>query len=365
MKSKILIPVVIIVLSAIALTGYVLLSAARPFSVANDTPTTRPDLKTVETVVKQETIAPLQLQYVLKNFGPGKSITISYFFEKKQQCYGRDAYLGMAKLESIDQKPANQYAKLAAFSDNGELGMSNWGSEENMAFDNSASYYDDMNIPLLVSELFVNAGKNFNSPEYWQSQTPIILKDVVTGRSKGDYSIVNLGDDNSAVVPCTKFKIIAKTTNMDGYFNVCVANKINDINLPFVVYLNFQNEQGPSWQLQDIRAQKSGIAWTPQCLEAPKCAYAPELSTAEQSQCRQQNGQVQPEMDQNGCILKYKCMSETDQATEAITRTQNPACSVSQKVLDKYVVCRKNNQPNFDPIKFDNNGCLLDIACRP
>jgi hypothetical protein len=367
MKPKILIPaIIVIILLAVAFGGYLLLISVQKSSPAvQNTPAAAPTVKTPETVAKQETIAPLQLQYVLKNFGPGKSITISYFFEKKQQCNNRDAYLGIAKLESIDQKSANQYAKLTAFVNNGELGISNWSNEENMAFDNSTPYYDDMNIPLLVSELFINAGKNFNSSEYWQSQAPIILKDVATGRSKGDYSIINQGDDSSAIIPCTKFKIIAKTTSMDGYFNVCVTKKIKDVNLPFVVYMNFQNEDGPSWRLTNIGSQKSGIAWTPQCLEAPKCAYAPELSTAEQNQCQQQKGQVQPDMDKNGCIMKYECVSETDLATEAIARTQNPSCSVNQKLLDKYMACRKNNQPNYDPVKYDNNGCLQDITCRP
>ncbi len=367
MTSKILVPTAIITLLAIAFGAYFLAPTPKPSPTIQNKPALdkpAPEPATAENT-KAETIPPLQLQYVLKNFGPGKDITISYFFEKKQQCNGREAYLGIAKLESIDQRPVNQYAKISAFADNGELGISNWSSEEDMAFDNLEPYYDDMNISLLINELFMYAGKNFNSPEYWQSETPIILKDVATGRSKGDYSIINQGDDHSAIVPCTKFKIIAKTTNTDGYFDICVTKTTDNIDLPFVVYLKFQNEQGPSWQLINIDSQKSGIAWTPQCLEAPKCAYVPELSAIEQTQCQQQSGQIQPDTDKNGCIIKYKCMTETNQAMEAITRTQPPSCAVNPAVLNKYLACRKNNQPNYDPTKYDNNGCLLDIACRP
>lgn len=313
---------------------------------------------------KTETITPLKLEYSLKNFGPGQNAVVSYYFEKKQKCGSRDAYLGLAKLEATSQNFPSQYAKFSAFADNGELGVSNWTNEGNMAFDDATPYYNEMNIPLLASELFLYAGKNFNLPEFRQSESPIILKDVVSGRSKGNYSIIGQGEDASAIVPCDKFKIIAKTTNMDGYFNICVAKNINDINLPFMVYLNFENENGPSWQLKGISAQKSGIAWTPQCLETPDCVYVPEMPAAEQNQCRGRSGQVEPELDKSGCVVKYKCMTQDDRAAQSIAGMQPPSCLVEKAVLDKYTACIKNNQPNYDPVKYDENGCLQDIACR-
>jgi hypothetical protein len=369
MKKNILIGIVVVMVLLAIAAGYFLVArppAQKPLApAAEDNPPAPATAEKIIPAPKAETITPLKLEYTLKNFGPGKSIDIAYYFEKKQQCAGRDAYLGIVKIETIDARPANQFAKFAAFADNGELGISNWSNEENLAFDNAAAYYDDMNIPLLVSELFIAVGKNFRDPQYWQSDTPIILKNVETGRSKGDYLIVNLGDDNSATVPCTKFKIVAKTTNMDGYFTVCVAKKIGEVNLPFVVYMNFQNEQGPSWKLTNITSEKSGVAWTPQCLNAPKCAYVADPTPAERNQCRQTGGQINADMDQSGCIIKYQCQSESDQAIAAIARTQNPSCGINQKLLEKYLLCRKNNQSNYDPVEYDDSGCLSDITCRP
>jgi len=369
MKINILIGIIVAVIVVATAAGYFLMirpTAKNAVAPGVEKPqTVASDPVPAKETSKVETIAPLELEYVVKNFGPGKSINISYYFEKKQQCSGRDAYLGVAKLGLPDNKFDTQWAKLAVFSDNGELGISTWTREEGLAFDDAVSYYDDMNIPLFVNELFIAAGKNFNDPQYWQSEAPVILKDAATGRSKGDYSIINQGEDISALTPCTKFKIITKTTNMDGYFNVCVAKKIGEVNLPFVVYMNFQNEQGPSWKLTNITSEKSGVAWTPQCLNAPKCAYVADPTPAERNQCRQTGGQINADMDQSGCIIKYQCQSESDQAIAAIARTQNPSCGINQKLLEKYLLCRKNNQSNYDPVEYDDSGCLSDITCRP
>jgi hypothetical protein len=46
-------------------------------------------------------------------------------------------------------------------------------------------------------------------------------------------------------------------------------------------------------------------------------------------------------------------------------RAQNPDCVIDQKLLEKYLACRKNNQPNYDPVKYGDDGCLQDIKCRP
>ena len=364
MKTKILILLTVVLLAIAVAAGFFRLSALKPpASDGNKSlPTVGDGDETPPAPPEPETIAPLRLDYELKNFGPGQNITLSYFFEKKQNCIRSAAYLGVAKLASSDNRFNTQYAKFAAYEDNGELGLSTWTNEEGLAFDDAIPYFNDMNVPLFVNELFIAAGKNFNDEDYWQSGAPIILKDVVFGRSKGNYSIIYQGEDAVAAIPCTKFKIVGKTTNMDGYFNVCVAKKINEVNLPFMVYMEFENEQGPQWQLKNAAKEESGVAWTPQCLEAVQCPYVAEPASAERSQCA---GQIEPKNDSNGCVEEYRCVSEIDRAKEAIARAQNPDCAIDQKLLEKYLACRKNNQPNYDPVKYGEDGCLRDINCRP
>jgi hypothetical protein len=316
----------------------------------------------IEEKAKEEVINPLKLEYTLKNAGPGGEGAITYFLESKKKCGDREAYLGLAK---VDMQGQSQYAKVTIYADNGEMATSRWNNEEAMAFDDSVSISNDMNIPLAINDIFNAAGKNFNSPEYWQINVPTVLKDVVSGRSKGNYSVIPQGEDNTAIVPCTKFKIVAKTTTMDGYFNACVASKINNISLSFIVSMAFQNNQGPSWQLKSFTSEKSGLAWIPQCLEPVKCAFIPQPEQAERSACEAGGkARIETETDDKGCVIKYKCMAELDQVKDALNRTQRPGCSINQTVLNKYFACRKNNQPNFEPTKYDEGGCLLDINCR-
>ena len=126
MKPKILILLAVILLVIAAAAGFLWMSARKaaplsenmPLSASNDGDETPP------APPEPQTIAPLRLDYELKNFGPGQNVTLSYFFEKKQTCARGAAYLGVAKLVSSDGRFNNQYAKLAAYEDNGELGLS-------------------------------------------------------------------------------------------------------------------------------------------------------------------------------------------------------------------------------------------------
>lgn len=313
---------------------------------------------------KEETITPLRLDYTINNFGPGGANTLSYYIEKKKSCDNREAYLGLIKVQTNDKNSQPQYAKITIFTDNGEMAVTSWSNETNMAFDDITPFYNELDLPLMLNEIFVYAGKNFNSNEYWETENPILLKDVSTGRSKGNYSIIPLEEDNSGLVPCKKFKIVMKTTNVDGYFTACVARKIGDISLPFIVSFAFQNEQGPSWELKSFTSEKSGIAWVPQCLKPVTCAYVTEPSQTERIVCNSGGGQIENDFDEKGCIKAYKCMSQSDRAKEAISRVQNPTCQINQIVLNKYLQCLKNNIPNFDTTKYDNQGCLTDINCR-
>lgn len=369
MKPKILILVIAFVVVAAVLggLGYYFWSQKGAAPAPGVTPIAVPQEEP-----KEEVMTPLKLEYSLKNFGPGGESTLTYFLENKKKCNNREAYLGVVKIQGQEQgagaKPANfptQYAKITVFADNGEMAVSQWGNEENMAFDSATSFYNDFDIPLIMNSLFAYAGKNFNAPENWQSETPILLKNISTGRSVGDYSIIRQEEDQSGLLPCTKFKIIAKTNNTNGYFIACLAKQVNNVPLPFVVSFAFENQQGPSWQLKSFASEKSGVALVPQCLEPVVCTFVPELSQAERSECDAKKGRVESEFDEKGCVIKYKCMTELDQAEAAVKRVQRTECQVNQGVLNKYMGCLKNNQPNFSPVRYDESGCLLDITCRP
>ncbi|MFA5746579.1 MAG: hypothetical protein WC926_00680 [Candidatus Paceibacterota bacterium] len=315
----------------------------------------------------EQPIIPLRLDYTINNFGPGGSngsSTLSYYVESKKTCGDREAYLGLMKVENGNDPSRSQYAKFSIFADNGQMAVSQWNNETSMAFDDAAAFYNEMDLPTVVSDIFSYSSKNFNSSEYWEAKEPIILKDVSTGRSIGNYSIIPLEEDNSKLVPCKKFKIIAKTSNMDGYFTACIAKEISGVSVPLVVSFAFENEQGPSWELKSFSNEKSGIAWVPQCLAPVSCEYVAEPSQNERTACNAKDGQYESVPDEKGCVKEYACKTYLEMANETISRFQNPNCQIDQTVLDKYLQCRKDNKPNFDPANYDDQGCLTDIDCR-
>ncbi len=314
--------------------------------------------------IKEEAISPLRLDYTINNFGPGGANAFSYYIESKKTCGDREAYLGLMKVQNNNNPTQSQYAKFSIFSDNGQTAASQWNNETSLAFDDAIPFYNETNLPLMLNEIFVYAGKNFNSKEYWETKDPIVLKDVSTGKSTGSYSVIPLEEDNSGLVPCKKFKVIAKTTNMDGYFTACVAKEIGGISLPFIVSFAFQNEQGPSWSLKSFANEKSGIAWVSQCLKPVVCNYVAEPSQTEKITCISKGGQFENAIDGQGCIKEYKCLTEIEKANAEISKMQNPSCQINQTVLNKYLQCRKDNKPNFEQTGYDGQGCLTDINCR-
>ncbi|MCX6742803.1 MAG: hypothetical protein NT116_01045 [Candidatus Parcubacteria bacterium] len=259
------------------------------------------------------------------------------------------------------------FAKITIFSDNGETAVSRFENEDKLAFDDMQSEYDQLNIYLTLNSIFAYAGKNFNSPDVWSATAPIILKNVDSGMSLTDYSVIRQEEQTTGVLPCQKFKIVAKGTNMNGTINFCVAKEINKIRLPFVVSFAFGNpgEGGPSWQLKSYSQEKSGVVFVPQCLEPVKCVYIKEPVQAERNSCAARGGQIEQQRTEQGCVTEYKCLTQEEIVSESMSRMQSPGCSINQAVKNKLLSCRKNNQPNFDISKYDENGCALSATCRP
>ncbi len=327
-----------------------------------ETPSEKPKAK--------ESFEPLKLSYELKNFGPvapGEKLIMTLWLEGKEQCAGREAYVGVMKMENSGQNSSSQWSKVTIFADNGEMAVSKFESEDKLVFDDMQSEYNQLNIFLTLNSIFAYAGKNFNSPDVWSSTVPILLKDVDSGMSISDYSIIRQEEQTTGVLPCRKFKIVSKGTNMEGTINACVVREIGKIKLPFSVAFDFGNtgQNVPSWELVSYSKEKSGIDFVPQCLEPVKCVYAKEPDQNERSACDSKGGQIEQQRTEQGCIKEYKCLTQEEIAVEGISRMQRPGCPINDKVKNEVLDCRKNNQPNFNITNYDGNGCALDVSCRP
>jgi hypothetical protein len=240
-------------------------------------------------------------------------------------------------------------------------------SADDLLFDDLTPQYNDLSVPLTVNFFFASAGENFNDDAKWNATTPIIMKEVDTGKRVADYSVVRQSgeEDTTGVVPCRKFKIVEKGTNGSMTYSACLSRDISDLNLPFVVSMAFAGDgRMPGWTLTSYANEKSGVDWVPQCLEPVTCTAPTEFTEAEQRECQGNDSQVEPVVDENGCFTEYKCMSHEDLAAQSIGNMQRPGCEVNSDVLQKAVRCRQQNKPNFDTTQYDDGGCLLDISCR-
>lgn len=326
----------------------------------------------------KEAFEPLKLAYELKNFGPvgpnGK-LGITIYLEGRQQCAGRDAYIGVMKMDTdgqnysqsnLSRENYSQWSKITIFSDNGEVAVSRPENEDKLAFDDMQSEYDQLNISLTLNSIFAYAGKNFNSSEVWSSATPIILKNVDSGMSLTDYSVIRQEEQTTGVLSCQKFKIVAKGTSTEGTLNACVAKEVNKIKLPFVVSMAFgdQGQGGPSWQLVSYSKEKSGITYAPQCMEPIKCTYIKEPAQAERTACNAKAGQIEQQRTEQGCITEYKCLTQEEIIDNRLSQMQRPGCAIDAAIKSKLLGCRKNNQPNFDVTNYDESGCAISVSCR-
>jgi hypothetical protein len=313
----------------------------------------------------KQTFEPLKLVYLVKNAGgPQGDITVAFYLEDETECTGRDAYVGIMKVTGAQFNGA-MHSKITIYADTGEMASSSTvGREEELAFDNSVSVYSDFSIPLTMNTIFAEGGKNFNSPEYANLTSLVLLRNVENGYSLTNYSIAMQGNDASGVLPCRKYKLIAKGTNVDGYYTACAVTGIGKIMEPFIVSYTFENNQGPNWKLMNYSNEKSGIMFLPQCLDVVKCKYVPQLPQSAQTECRAKSGQIESTRDTNGCLIEYRCLTQEDLVDQSIMRTQRPDCMINPAVKAKLLDCRKNNMQNFDVTQYDDNGCSVDVMCR-
>lgn len=309
---------------------------------------------------------PLKLVYSLKNFGTDKDITATFWLDKKENCNGREAYLGLVKLTGDTLGEAGLTAKLTVYADNGEVSMSKFISRDNeLVFGDFIPQYNDLPILLPLNSIFAFAGQNFITSDVWNSSTPTLLNQVDSGVSLTDYAIIPDGEDINGILPCQKFKIVAKGTDMNGALSGCFAKEINGVKLPFTVSFAFEDmTNGPQWHLQSFTNESSGIGWQQQCLPTVTCARVQHLSDAEKSTCFGRGGTEEPVKDKYGCVQSYRCQSMEEAADKALAAQQREDCPVSAALRAQVIRCRAQNQNNFEIIKYNNSGCALELVCK-
>jgi hypothetical protein len=343
-------------------------AGCKPTKQATEPPTPMAVPTAVTAPAPEPKMEPLKLVYGLKNiFGPNTTAEVTYWLEEAKTCDGREAYLGLMKTTS----PGNgdeRYAKITIYKDNGEMAVTRFNNVDSLAFDDAVAEYNSLVIALPVSNIFAAAGKNFNDEANWSATTPNILKAVDNGQEVADYSIIPQAErtDATLAAPCRDFKIIEKGANVNASFQACLSRDIGKTKLPLAVSFGFigDNANSPSWSLKSFVNEKSGVAWVPQCVKGVKCTAPKVFSDSDRRACNGKGGQVQSVNDESGCNTGYKCLSQEELAEQAIGRTQPPNCTVNPAVKQKLVDCRKQNKQNYDPIRYDDNRCLMDITCR-
>jgi hypothetical protein len=313
--------------------------------------------------ITQAEFKPLKLEYTAGNLGPLSGATATYWLDQRATCDGREAYQGIMKISSAQEEVEGMIAKITVYADNGEMATSNFDKdEEALVFDDAVSYLNEFNLLLTVNSLFAYAGDNFNTSSVWDTTTPVALSDVDSGTSVSDYSLIKQDETTVGDVSCQQFKIVAKGTNVDGYFTGCVSRELG-ISLPFIVSFAFENEQGPHWELTAHASESSGITYLPQCLEPIRCIYVAQPAEDVRTQCETSGGQQEQIRDEHGCTTEYRCVSGEEYATERIRQYQNPACDVNEAVKNELVQCQQDGKPNFDGL-YNEHGCIYDIECR-
>ncbi|MDP3245272.1 MAG: hypothetical protein Q8M83_06505 [bacterium] len=310
---------------------------------------------------------PLKLVYSLQNFGSAQDITATFWLEKKEVCNSRDAYLGLMKLTGETLGESGITAKFIVYADNGEVAMTKFVARESeLIFGDFIPQYNDLPILLPLNSIFAFAGKNFITSEIWRSTAPLLLKQVDSGISLTDYAIVSDGEDASGQLPCQKFKIIAKGTDINGTLAGCFVKEIAGVKLPFVASFAFEDiKNGPQWQLKSYSKESSGIDWTLQCLPTVTCKRAEHLSDAEKSVCFSRGGNEEPVKDKYGCVESYRCQTLEEAADKVLAAQQREDCPVNVGLRAKIIQCRVNNKNNFEVVKYNNSGCATEIACQP
>ncbi|VVC02824.1 Uncharacterised protein [Candidatus Burarchaeum australiense] len=327
-------------------------------------PVTQPPVTTTPTP-PAVTFSPIKMDYQVPDMsGPGRNVDMTLWLEKKMTCNGRDALVGVQKISQGQGN--NAWSKVTVYLDNGEFAASEWKSESELAFDDLRSTAQNFEIYLTLNDIFNLGGKNFVTDAVWNSSEPTILKNVESMSSLSNYSIVKTGKTlTNYPVPCTEFRLAEKSAaGYSGTYSICVAGMSNEMPLPFVVAVGYDQEQGgPSWTMKSFSHEASGVVSVSQCLDVVKCSYVPWPSNAQA--CESQNGTIQGMNDDKGCVTRYECWLPEQRALNRLKDMQAPSCPAPSDALVQAAAVCISEQMDFG-VESNSQGCATSVsACRP
>jgi hypothetical protein len=305
---------------------------------------------------------PVKLVYEFpEEFSGGEGITLTVWLERRMDCGGREALVGVQSFE-VDGDSA--WSKVTVYTDTGETAVSELTAEPGLAFDDLRPVANDFDFYLTLNDIFARGGKNFLTDQSWNSTEPTILRNVVMGSGISNYSVFRTGNHFAdKELPCTEFSLVEKGTSVDGTYSVCVADVGADVPLPFVVSFEFENEGGPSWSLSSYSHEASGVVSVSQCLEPVRCAYLPAASAAEASACEARGGSMEPIRDESNCIARNECWTLTERALNSLKGMQSPACPDPSAALVSAAADCMSQGKGFG-LGYGQSGCITSIgAC--
>ncbi|GEM_PF-1994229 len=339
-----------------------------------ESPTPQPSPSPEETPTPEERLElPLAISYRMPFYKEDEKIDqyVVYYLEKEIKCSGRNAVAGVLNSYGEGESPEKAYwAKFTLYLDNGEFASSGGIGKSALAFDDAEPKRPDYAIITQLNSVFAANGENFNSSNAWESDIPVLLKDIYyagsnTGDLIGSLSIVKKGESKEHAVPCTEFSVNVKSeTGFSGETIYCLAALDNEIGLPYTVSITVpQMEKSNDVELDRIEKVSSGAAFYPQCLEPVYCAKPDFMSEDEREACTAQGMTVQEIRDEDGCITSYECLSELEWAKRVIMESQPSHCpEPGEEFIQEAMKCIKTGS---DPksLEVDEQGCFISIDC--
>ncbi len=306
---------------------------------------------------------PIHLSYLFSNPGPqgqgGQNINFEYYFDEKTTCGGRPALNGFMTASQQGQQGSN-YLKVTAYLDTGEVVYSDSLSGQDIAFDTAKPKVSDFDLGFNLQTLVARGGKRLLSDEVWNATKPVLLKNVAVSGGNGDYSVTAGGMDKVAGLECKNFTISAKASNMEGQMVLC-AHQLDDVPLSFVASGTFPGQGSTNWRLTGMAREKPTTAYYSQCLAPVSCPSVSQPTQQERDACGAKGNSIDTAKDENGCAAAYNCITREEQARKSMAQSQRPGCAVNGQFVQQAADCWKQN----GNVNYQNgqDGCIEKVEC--
>jgi len=328
---------------------------------------------------EKEIDLPVKLAYTIPMYKEDKQRFdrfIVYYLEKQIKCSGRDAIVGVLNSYEEDAPPEHQHwAKFTLYLDNGEFGVSEGTGKSGLTFDDAKSQRPgEYDLISQLNAIFASNGKNFSSSEVWESDVPVILKDIYyptmfVGDLLGNLSIIKKEVSTEHAVPCTEFSVNLKGgMGFGGEIVYCVTALDNKLGLPYVVSvaipgMDTKTDMDNDFKLKKIEKESSGVSFYPQCMEPVYCPKLEMTNEQERKACESQGRLLHEERDDKGCITAFKCLTKIESVKIQIKKGQPADCpEPSDELLQEAMKCVEGEyQPKS--MELDDMGCLVSVEC--